>query len=178
MKLIIASDIHGSLKYTKKLEELIIKENPDSIILLGDILYHGARNSLPDEYSTMEVANILNKYSTKIIAVRGNCDSEVDDMVTDFNIMSDYKYLEIDGKTFYITHGHLINKYKHLFENNYLISGHTHIYNLEGKHLNPGSVGIPKINKEHTCLLYENKIFKLINLDNFSIIKELTIYEE
>lgn len=178
MKLIIASDIHGSLKYTKKLSELIEKNNPDKIILLGDLLYHGARNALPDEYSTIDVANILNRYSEKIIAVRGNCDSEVDDMVTDFNIMDDYKKIEIDGTLFYLTHGHLINKYEELFNENYIISGHTHVYNLEGKNLNPGSVGIPKVNQEHTCLLYENKTFKLINLDNFDTIKETTIYEE
>lgn len=178
MKLIIASDIHGSLKYTKKLSELIEKNNPDKIILLGDLLYHGARNALPDEYSTIDVANILNRYSEKIIAVRGNCDSEVDDMVTDFNIMDDYKKIEIDGTLFYLTHGHLINKYEKLFNGNYLLSGHTHVYNLEGKNLNPGSVGIPKVNQEHTCLLYEDKTFKLINLDNFDTIKETTIYEE
>ena len=178
MKLIIASDIHGSLKHTKKLEELITKENPDNIILLGDLLYHGARNDLPDEYSTMEVANILNKYMSKIIAVRGNCDSEVDDMVTNFDIMSDYKTIDIDGTTFYLTHGHLLNKYDYLFKDNYIISGHTHVYNLEGKHINPGSVGIPKVNKEHTCLLYNNNTFKLINLEDLSIIKELKINEK
>lgn len=178
MKLIIASDIHGSLKYTKKLEELINKENPDKIILLGDLLYHGARNALPEEYSTIEVSNILNKYSNKIIAVRGNCDSEVDDMVTDFDIMSDYKSIDIDGVKVYLTHGHLINKYEHLFQNEYLISGHTHIYNLEGKHLNPGSVGIPKINPEHTCMLYKDQTFYLINLENLSIIKETKLNEE
>lgn len=137
MKLIIASDIHGSYKYTKKLEELINKENPDNIILLGDLLYHGARNALPEEYSTIEVTNILNKYSNKIIAVRGNCDSEVDDMVTNFDIMSDYKSIEVDGINIYLTHGHLIDKHENLFKDKYLISGHTHVYNLEGKHLNP-----------------------------------------
>lgn len=178
MKLIIASDIHGSLKYTKKLEELIIKENPDNIILLGDLLYHGARNALPDEYSTIEVTNILNKYMSKIIAVRGNCDSEVDDMVTNFDIMSDYKTIDIDGTKFYITHGHLLDKYEYLFKDKYLISGHTHIYNLEGKHLNPGSVGIPKVNKEHTCILYKDKTFFLINLENLSILKETKINEK
>lgn len=178
MKLIIASDIHGSLKYTKKLEELINNTNPDNIILLGDILYHGARNSLPDEYSTIEVTNILNKYSSKIIAVRGNCDSEVDDMVTNFNLTADYKKIKIDGINFYLTHGHLINEYSHLFENNYLLSGHTHIYNLEGKHINPGSVGIPKLYPEHTCILYEDKTFKLINLDNFQVLKESKLNEK
>ena len=90
----------------------------------------------------------------------------------------DYKKIEIDGTLFYLTHGHLINKYEELFNENYIISGHTHVYNLEGKNLNPGSVGIPKVNQEHTCLLYENKTFKLINLDNFDTIKETTIYEE
>ncbi len=172
MKLIIASDIHGSCKYTKRLEELINRENPDKIILLGDILYHGARNDLPDEYSTMGVIDILNKYCDKIIAVRGNCDSEVDDMVANFGLVADYEKIDIDGRVFYISHGHLNNKYDYLFEDNYLISGHTHVYNLDGKHLNPGSVGIPKVNKEHTCLLYDNNVFKLINLDDFSIIME------
>ncbi len=178
MKLIIASDIHGSLRYTKKLEELINKENPDKVVLLGDLLYHGARNALPEEYSTIEVANILNKYSDKIIAVRGNCDSEVDNMVTNFDIMSDYKSLDVDGTNVYITHGHLIDKYEHLFQDEYLITGHTHVYNLEGKHLNPGSVGIPKVNKEHTCILYKDKTFYLINLENLSIIKESKLNEE
>ena len=178
MKLIIASDIHGSIKYTKKLEELINKENPDTIVLLGDLLYHGARNVLPEEYSTMEVANILNKYSDKIIAVRGNCDSEVDNMVTNFDITPDYKSIDVDGVNIYLTHGHLIDKYEHLFQDEYLISGHTHVYNLEGKYLNPGSVGIPKVNEEHTCILYKNKTFYLINLENLSIIKETKLNEE
>lgn len=178
MRLIIASDIHGSLKYTKKLEKLIKKYEPDNIILLGDILYHGARNALPDEYSTIDVTNILNKYSNKIIAVRGNCDSEVDNMVLDFDVTKNYKEIKIDGIKYYLTHGHLLNKYSYLFENNFVISGHTHIYNLEGKHLNPGSVGIPKVNPEHSCILYENKIFKLINLENLEVIKEYKINEE
>ena len=175
MKAIIASDIHGSYEYTKKLDKLIEQEMPNKIILLGDLLYHGAKNSLPNEYSTMDVATTLNKYSNKIIAVRGNCDSEVDDMVTDFDIMADYKEIDLDGIHFYISHGHLNEKYKNLFENEYLLSGHTHVYNLDGKHLNPGSIGIPKVNKEHTCFLYDNKTFKLINLDDFSIIKEKNI---
>lgn len=175
MKVIIASDIHGSYEYAKKLDKLIVNENPDKIILLGDLLYHGAKNALPNEYSTIDVANTLNKYSNKTIAVRGNCDSEVDDMVTEFDIMADYKEIELDGIKFYLTHGHLMNKYEDLFKDNFIISGHTHVYNLEGNNLNPGSVGIPKVNKEHTCLLYENKLFKLINLDDFSVISTRAI---
>lgn len=175
MKLIIASDIHGSFKYTKKLAELIDRSNPDKIILLGDILYHGARNALPSEYSTVDCIETLNKYSDKIIAVRGNCDSEVDNMVANFGLTADYEKMNIDGIPFYLTHGHLMNKYASLFHDKYLLSGHTHIYNLEGKHLNPGSVGLPKENQEHTCLLYENYEFKLINLENFSVIATKTI---
>lgn len=178
MKLIIASDIHGSAKYTKKLSEFIDHKNPDNIILLGDLLYHGARNALPDEYDTIEVTRILNNYASKIIAVRGNCDSEVDEMVTIFGLSNDYAIIYIDGIKFYLSHGHLNDKYDYLFKDNYLISGHTHVYNLDGLHINPGSVGIPKINKEHTCLYYENKTFYLIDLDNFNVIKEMTISEK
>ncbi|MGN1338403.1 MAG: phosphodiesterase [Candidatus Coprovivens sp.] len=170
MKIIIASDIHGSLKYTKKLEELIEKEKTNKIILLGDLLYHGARNQLPEEYNTMEVANILNKYKDIIIAVRGNCDSEVDDMVTEFDTRSDYKEIDIEGIKFILTHGHLNPWLIDIIKDNYVLQGHTHVYNLDGKVLNPGSVGIPKTNPEHTCLLYENKEFKLIDLDNNNII--------
>ena len=175
MKLIIASDLHGSLKYTQKLEELIISENPDKIILLGDLLYHGPRNALPEEYATMPVAEILNKYTAKIIAVRGNCDAEVDDMVTDFSLTKDYETINLDGHLFYLTHGHLFEKYKNLIGDNYCLCGHTHIYNLEGKILNPGSVGIPKFHPEHTCFIYENKTVSLVDLDTKQIIQEKTI---
>ena len=175
MKLIIASDIHGSLKYTKKIEELINKEQPDNIILLGDLLYHGARNSLPDEYNTMEVANILNKHKDIIIAVRGNCDSEVDDMVTEFDTRADYKQINIDGNEFILTHGHLKPWLIDIIGDKYVLEGHTHVYNIEGKNINPGSVGIPKVNKEHTCILYNNKTFNLIDLDTLNIIKTQSI---
>ena len=99
-------------------------------------------------------------------------------MVTNFDIMSDYKSIYVDGVNIYLIHGHLIPNYEHLFQDEYLISGHTHVYNLEGKHLNPGSVGIPKVNPEHTCILYKDKTFYLINLDNLSIIKESKLNEE
>lgn len=170
MKLIVASDIHGSFLYTKKLESLIKKEQPDKILLLGDILYHGARNALPNEYSTIDVIETLNQYADKIIAVRGNCDSEVDDMVANFGLVADYEKIEVDGRIFYLTHGHLMEKYASLFQGHYVLSGHTHVYHLEGLNINPGSVGIPKVNKEHTCLVYENEEFKLIDLDDFSVL--------
>ena len=177
MKLIIASDIHGSVKYTKKLEELIIKENPDKIILLGDFVYYASTNQV-EEFNTVKCLNILNKYKDKIIAIRGNCDIELSDNFIDFNLNEEYQIINIDGIPFYLTHGHLINKYAHIFENNYLISGHTHIYNLSGKHLNPGSVGLPRMNKEHACIIYDNHLFKLINLEDFSTIEEVSLNEE
>lgn len=171
MKVIIASDIHGSLKYTKKLDELIQKEKPDKIILLGDLLYHGARNSLPEEYSTMEVTNILNKYADIIIAVRGNCDSEVDNTVTNFDISKDYKEIELDNNKIIITHGHLNSWLLDIIKDKLVFQGHTHVYNLEGQYINPGSVGLPRQNNEHTCIIYENNTLNLINLRDFKAIK-------
>jgi len=170
MKVIIASDIHGNLKYVHKLDELIQKENPDKLILLGDVYYHGPRNNLPDEYNPMEVSNILNKYSNKIIAVRGNCDAEVDNMISEFDVSKDYEEIVLDGNKFYITHGHLFDKLENIINDNYVFYGHTHVYDLLNKKINPGSVGIPKVNKEHTVILYENNRLNLINLDNFKII--------
>lgn len=177
MKIIIASDIHGSLKYMKKLEEYIDKINPDKIILLGDLLYHGARNSLPEEYSTMGVANILNKYTDKIIAVRGNCDSEVDDMVTEFDTRADYKEIDIDNHKVILTHGHLLTWLNVIIKDKLVLQGHTHVYNIHGNIINPGSVGIPKEHKEHTCIYYNNKEFNLIDLDTFNTIDKRNIDE-
>lgn len=175
MKVLILSDIHGSVKYMEKVNQVIKDIKPDKLILLGDLLYHGARNSLPDEYDTMKVASMLNKYKDMIIAVRGNCDSEVDDMVTEFDTRADYKEIDLDGYKFILTHGHL-NPWLHdVIKNNYVLQGHTLIYNLDGNIINPGSVGLPKENKEHTCLLYEKKVFKLIDLDTRKIIKERKI---
>ncbi len=171
MKAIIASDIHGSYKYTKKLEELFKSEKPDLIILLGDILSR-YRLDEEDNYPINEVANILNKYSNKIVAVKGNCDSVMDGYLLNFGLEDEYKIIKLDDNEFYISHGHLYNKYKYLFLDNNCLFGHTHVYNLKGKHLNPGSVGLPRMNQEHTCLLYENKVFKLIDLDDFTILEE------
>ena len=107
MKLMIASDLHGSAYFVKKLMERMEQEQPDKILLLGDLLYHGPRNALPEEYSCPSVADQLNAIQNKILAVRGNCDSEVDQMVLEFPMMSDYAMLEWDGLSLFATHGHL-----------------------------------------------------------------------
>ena len=109
MKWLIASDIHGSLYYGKKLIEQIKKEEPDKVIFLGDILYHGPRNDLPNDYNPKELIKLLNEYKDKIISVRGNCDSEVDQMVLEFPIMADYMILTINDLTIFATHGHLFD---------------------------------------------------------------------
>ena len=172
MKIIIASDIHGNLEYTEKLYKYCEQIDPDKIILLGDFLnnyYH------PDPFSEDEIVKILNRWAAITIGVRGNTDRDNDIQKLSFPIADEYEILNIDGIDFYLTHGHLLNKYSYLFADNYCLVGHTHQYNLQGKYLNPGSVGLPRYNEEHTCLYYENGIFKLINLENYAIIDKIVI---
>ena len=110
MKLMIASDIHGSAYYCRKMLEAYKREDADRLLLLGDILYHGPRNDLPKDYNPKEVIAMLNPLKDQIYAVRGNCDTEVDQMVLQFPILADYALLVLDGKTFYATHGHVFNQ--------------------------------------------------------------------
>lgn len=170
MKLLIISDIHGNAYYMRKVDELIEKENIDKIILLGDVYYYGPRLGFDNRYDPKEVKEILNKYSDRIIAVRGNCDAEIDNEVSDFDLSKDYDYLDINNKRYYFTHGHLMDKYSDLFGDNIVFSGHTHIYNISGNNINPGSVGLPKVNPEHTCIIMDNNTINLIDLDNFNTI--------
>ena len=117
MKLMIISDIHGSYNDLEKVMHYFDEEQPDRLIILGDILYHGPRNDLPEGYAPKKCIPLLNKYKDKILAVRGNCDAEVDQMVLDFPMRSDYALLNVDGHDFYITHGHLYNKDNIVFLN-------------------------------------------------------------
>lgn len=135
MKLFIISDIHGSLYYLKKVMEIFGKENYDKLVILGDELYHGPRNPLPKDYSPKEVIEILNKYKDKIIAVRGNCDSEVDQMVLSYPIMSDYSMIYLGNKRVFLTHGHIYNidNLLPMSEGDILLYGHFHIPMIEKK---------------------------------------------
>lgn len=152
MKLLIASDLHGSASAVEALARRIEVELPDRIILLGDLLYHGPRNKLPDSYNPKRVLSLLNEWAQNIIAVRGNCDAEVDQMVLDFPCMSDYALVEVDKHCLFLTHGHVAHMTPdnppHLSCGSAYIYGHTHIKQLErqGKTLfiNPGSTSIPK----------------------------------
>ncbi len=163
MKLMIASDLHGSAYYCKKLVEAYHAEQPNKLLLLGDLLYHGPRNDLPRDYAPKEVIEMLNPLASKLLCVRGNCEAEVDQMVLDFPVMADYAYLSIDGVTVYATHGHLCGEKNPppLQRGELLLCGHTHIPAFVPYdhyiYVNPGSLSIPKENSEHGYLLLENR---------------------
>lgn len=166
MKLLIASDIHGSAHYCAQLLEAVEREKPDRILLLGDLLYHGPRNALPEEYDCPRAYDMLNGLKERIVAVRGNCDCEVDQMVLDFPMMADYALLEVDGVTIYATHGHLWNEScpPPMKEGTVLLNGHTHVpaCNVHGNYIymNPGSVSIPKENSRHSYMTLEQGVFE------------------
>ena len=164
MKLVIASDIHGSAFWCRKLVEVIEEVQPDKILLLGDILYHGPRNDLPREYGPKQVIPMLSAYKDRILCVRGNCEAEVDQMVLPFPCMADCALVSCDGLTLYLTHGHHHNpdNLPALAEGAVFLSGHTHVKLDEVRNgircLNPGSVSIPK-DGSHSCMIFENGTF-------------------
>ena len=151
MKYLIASDIHGSRTAIEAVLSKLASEKADRLILLGDLLYHGPRNDLPEAYDPKSVFQLLNDLPVKPFAVRGNCDSEVDQMVLEFPIMADYMLLPlVNGSTAFITHGHLYNlalrpPYQ---PGDVLIHGHTHVHTVETiqglTYINPGSAALPK----------------------------------
>lgn len=152
MKILIASDIHGCAPAARALAARIEAEAPDRVALLGDLLYHGPRNALPAGYDPQEVFAILNGLADRIVAVRGNCDSEVDQMVLSFPCLADYALIEADGHLLYLTHGHLPGKSPAeppaLAPGSALVTGHTHVKTLDARDgvlfVNPGSTSIPK----------------------------------
>jgi len=165
MKLMIASDLHGSAYYTKQLLEAWEAEKPDKLLLLGDILYHGPRNDLPQGYAPKEVIAMLNPLADQLLCVRGNCEAEVDQMVMEFPVMADYCVLFEQGKTIYVTHGHLFSEQNppKLRSGDVLLTGHTHVPACEdhGWHyLNPGSVAIPKNGSWHGYMTLEQGVFR------------------
>lgn len=175
MKYLVVSDIHGSYNSAQIIEKKFIENNCDKIIILGDILYHGPRNDLPESYNPKKVIEILNKYSDKIIAVQGNCDAEVDQMVLEFKIYLGY-YLEINHQKYYLTHGHHVNYLmpKNFSEKMIVLHGHTHIIRKdivnEDIYFNIGSITIPKENTEKCYGILEDT-FKIYNLNDELILE-------
>lgn len=171
MKLMVASDIHGSAFYADKMAKRFTEEKADILLLLGDLLYHGPRNDLPKDYNPKEVINILNGLKKDIISVRGNCDSEVDQMVLEFPILADYSLILLGDKKIYATHGHNINKENMInkSENTILLHGHTHIPVCEECdgfiYMNPGSISIPKENSKHAYMIMEEDMAVWKGLD-------------
>ena len=157
MKYLIASDIHGSAYYCRLLKERFLEERAEKLILLGDLLYHGARNPLPPEYSTLGVAEILNSMKEHILCVQGNCDSDVDTLVLEFPIGAEYCILPWGKRTLILTHGHKVPAY--LKKGDVLVNGHFHVPAIEERenctYVNCGSVSIPKENSPHSYLVLE-----------------------
>ena len=172
MKYLIASDLHGSIKYCRMLLERFKVEKADKIIFLGDILYHGPRNDLPDGYSPKEVIAALNGIADKIVCVRGNCDCEVDRMVLNFPISAEYGVMIFNGRNVWITHGHNYNKETPLpfAKGDILLHGHTHVPAKEDccdfVYLNPGSLSIPKDGSDRSYMTYADGVFEWKRLDN------------
>ena len=167
MKFVIASDIHGSAYWCAKLVELIETEQPDKILLLGDLIYHGPRNDLPRDYAPKQVIPMLSRYQEKILAVRGNCEAEVDQMVLPFPCMAPFAMLMADGVSFYLTHGHHENpdNLPPLEQGSIFLSGHTHVKMDEVRNgmrcVNPGSVSIPK-DGSHSCMVWDDGVLRTV----------------
>ena len=168
MKLLISSDIHGDYESAEVVINRFNEEKCDKLLLLGDILYHGPRNDLPATYSPKKVIALLNENKEKILAVRGNCDTEVDQMVLEFPILADYALLSLDGLTVFATHGHHHNTATPppLMKGDILLHGHTHVLKCEefgncNFYINPGSVALPKEGNPRTYMIYENRTFSV-----------------
>lgn len=171
MKWLIASDIHGSAYYCQRLIEAYKKENADRLIILGDILYHGPRNDLPRDYAPKQVIAMLNEIKSELLCVRGNCDTEVDQMVLDFPVLADYAILDLGERLAYLTHGHIYNEgnLPPICNGDILIHGHTHVPKcVENENyicMNPGSVSIPKKDSHHGYMTLKNGKFLWKDLD-------------
>lgn len=175
MKFLIASDIHGSAKYCEMLINAFKTEKADKILLLGDILYHGPRNDLPENYAPKQIIEMLNPLKDKLLCVRGNCDTEVDQMVLDFPILADYAVIPVGDKLLYATHGHKYNPQTPppLSKGDLLINGHTHVPCCENTgefvYLNCGSISIPKESSPHSYMVLEDEEFLWKNLETGEI---------
>ena len=168
MKFFVASDIHGDSYWAKRVIDAFIESKADKLVLLGDILYHGPRNDLPSHYEPKKVIELFNAIADKIRAVRGNCDTEVDQMVLKFPIMADYIYLVDEGQVFLVTHGHIYNPYdkpEAMPDGGTLLMGHTHVakdimFKAENgktfRYMNPGSPSIPKEDTKPSYIIIEN----------------------
>ena len=182
MKWMIASDLHGSAYYCRKMLEAFEREGADRLFLLGDLLYHGPRNDLPREYAPKEVIPLLNGKKEKQLCVRGNCDAEVDQMVLEFPVLADYAVLPVGRRLIYATHGHIyhVKNLPPLAPGDVLLHGHTHVpawteFGQGNLYLNPGSVSIPKENSPHSYMTLEGNTMQWKELESSAVFHELTL---
>ncbi|MCI9455518.1 MAG: phosphodiesterase [Oscillospiraceae bacterium] len=176
MKLMFASDIHGVLEGCRKMLEAYRREQAERLVLLGDLLYHGPRNGVPQGYDPVRVTELLNGAKEDLLCVRGNCEAEVDQMVLDFPVLSDSTGLMVDGKMLFCTHGHLYHREKlpPLKKGDIFLYGHTHILKIEhwGELLavNPGSVSLPKEGNPPSYMVYEDGVFTIKDMEGKTIV--------
>ena len=182
MKWMIASDLHGSAYYCRKMLEAFEREGADRLFLLGDLLYHGPRNDLPREYAPKEVIPLLNGKKEKLLCVRGNCDAEVDQMVLEFPVLADYAVLPVERRLIYATHGHIyhVKNLPPLAPGDVLLHGHTHVpawteFGQGNLYLNPGSVSIPKENSPHSYMILEGNTMQWKELESSAVFHELAL---
>ena len=182
MKWMIASDLHGSAYYCRKMLEAFEREGADRLFLLGDLLYHGPRNDLPREYAPKEVIPLLNGKKEKLLCVRGNCDAEVDQMVLEFPVLADYAVLPVGRQLIYATHGHIyhVKNLPPLAPGDVLLHGHTHVpawteFGQGNLYLNPGSVSIPKEDSPHSYMILEGNTVQWKELESSAVFHELTL---
>ena len=178
MKILFISDIHGVPGSLEKVFKHAKVLEPDKIVLLGDALYHGPRNGVPGFYDPVKVVEMLNAVRENLIAVRGNCDAEVDQMLLKFPIMSDFSELITEKKRFFLTHGHLWNA-DHLPPvpmGTILCHGHTHLPVLETLPggiilFNPGSISLPKGGNPPTFGFFDGEKLSIRLVENASVYK-------
>ena len=177
MKLMIASDLHGSDYYVEQLCQRFAAEKPERLVLLGDLLYHGPRNALPLRYDTARCAERLNALSPPPIAIRGNCDGEVDQLVLSFPMLSENAVLFADGYSLFLTHGHHLDEARRVLERgDTLLYGHTHLPDFtctDGlTFVNPGSVSIPKEDSAHSYLIFDGGALFWKDVETGAVLRE------
>ena len=181
MKLMFASDIHGSLPATERVLSLFEQSGAQWLIILGDVLNHGPRNALPEGYAPAQVAEKLNQHASRIIAVRGNCDSEVDQMLLHFPLTAPWQQVLLEKSRLFLTHGHLFSpdNLPTLAAGDVLVYGHTHIPVAEKRgeiyHFNPGSVSIPKGGYPASYGMLDGNTLSVIALNDQQVIAQVAI---
>ena len=176
MKLMFISDIHGIKTNLKKVKEVYEKKHCDKLVVLGDIYYIGPRNKMKEGYDIKAVQDFLESMKENLVCMRGNCDSEVDIMVSNFPIINNLSLIMTENHDLYITHGHIYNESNWQKENSILIYGHFHVPFIKkietNYYINPGSISLPKEGKA-TYMIYEEDKVTIYDIDDNKVAEEV-----